>query len=232
MTNRELYNKLMRNLLRMDYIKCDEIPNIDLYMDQVTTFMDEHLSSQKRYEADKILTKTMINNYAKNHLLPSPDKKKYSKDHILLLIFIYYFKSYLSINDIQTILEPITESFFGKDGKMGMEEIYKEVFSYEEGSMRSLLKDLNGSFRMAMESFEDAPEEERGYLQRFTFICLLSFDIYLKKQMVEQMIDEMRDEKKEQHEDEMTKKEAKKAKKEAKREENKEDVHSSENEEI
>ena len=47
----------------------DDIPNIDLYMDQVTTFMEKELASSKRHEDDKILTKTMINNYAKNNLL-------------------------------------------------------------------------------------------------------------------------------------------------------------------
>ena len=56
-------------------ISASELPNIDLYMDQVTTFMDEHLEHSKRYPEDKILTKTMINNYAKNRLLPPPEKK-------------------------------------------------------------------------------------------------------------------------------------------------------------
>ena len=60
----------------LDYVKPEQIPNIDLYMDQVTTFMDEHLEKAKRYPEDKILTKTMINNYAKNNLLPPPVKKK------------------------------------------------------------------------------------------------------------------------------------------------------------
>ncbi len=58
---------------------------------------------------DKILTKTMINNYAKNNLLPPPVKKKYSKEHLLVMIFIYYFKNFLSIKDIETMLTPITE---------------------------------------------------------------------------------------------------------------------------
>ena len=62
--------------------------------------MDEQLEACKRYEDDKILTKTMINNYAKNNLLPAPEKKKYSKEHVLTLLFIYYFKNLLSINDI------------------------------------------------------------------------------------------------------------------------------------
>ena len=91
-TNAEYVRQLIENLQQLDFIQPDEIPNIDLYIDQVTTFMDEHLKQEKRFEDDKILTKTMINNYTKNHLLPPPEKKKYSKEHMLLLIFIYYFK--------------------------------------------------------------------------------------------------------------------------------------------
>ena len=93
----DLLNSILGSLERIEYIKPEDIPNIDLYMDQVTTFMDSRLSSTVRNPGeDKILTKTMINNYAKNDLLPPPVKKKYSKEHVLLLIFIYYYKGILS----------------------------------------------------------------------------------------------------------------------------------------
>ena len=102
----DLLNSILKSLDRIEYIKLEDIPNIDLYMDQVTTFMEEHLRSTVRYPGeDKILTKTMINNYAKNNLLPPPVKKKYSKEHVLLLIFIYYYKGILTINDIQALLK-------------------------------------------------------------------------------------------------------------------------------
>ena len=78
----DILNSILESLSRIDYIHPEDIPNIDLYMDQVTTFMDTQLSSTKRYADDKILTKTMINNYAKNNLLPPPVKKKYSKNHL------------------------------------------------------------------------------------------------------------------------------------------------------
>jgi len=68
----DLLNSILGSLSRIDYIKPEEVPNIPLYMDQVTTFMDAQLASSKRYPEDKILTKTMINNYAKNDLLPPP----------------------------------------------------------------------------------------------------------------------------------------------------------------
>ena len=105
----EFLEMLLKNLQSIGYVKPEDIPNIDLYMDQITTFMDSQLEASKRHEDDKILTKTMINNYAKNDLLPPPEKKKYSKEHVLTLIFIYYLKNILSISDIQSILNPITE---------------------------------------------------------------------------------------------------------------------------
>ena len=136
-----ILNSILSSLERIDYIKPTEIPNIDLYMDQVTTFMEEHLQSSKRYPDDKILTKTMINNYAKNHLLPAPDKKKYSKEHLLLLIYIYYYKSILSIGDIQSLLEPLTQRYFHKDGEMNMQSIYEEVFSLEKEQVEKMQKE-------------------------------------------------------------------------------------------
>ena len=96
----DLLKSILDSLSRIEHIQSDDIPNIDLYMDQVTTFMDQHLRATTRYpDEDKILTKTMINNYSKNALLPPSDKKKYSKDHIILLIYIYYLKNFLSISD-------------------------------------------------------------------------------------------------------------------------------------
>ena len=67
----DLLNSILGSLDRIAYIKSEDIPNIDLYMDQVTTFMESRLRSSTRNPGtDKILTKTMINNYAKNDLLP------------------------------------------------------------------------------------------------------------------------------------------------------------------
>ena len=123
----EYISSLIDNLKKVRYIMPDDIPNIDLYMDQVTTFMDKHLKSSKRYSDDKLLTKTMINNYTKNELLPPPNKKKYTKEHMLLLIFIYYFKNILSISDIQSIFNPLTERYYGGKSDIGLEEIYKEI---------------------------------------------------------------------------------------------------------
>ena len=188
-TNDERLNDILNRLERLHYVTPDDIPAIDLYMDQVTTFMDTHLASCKRDEEDKILTKTMINNYAKNDLLPPPVKKKYSKEHVLILIFIYYFKNILSIRDIDLLLKPLTEKYFGKDADFDLSSVYEEVCQMEKNRVQSVQDDITALWAQASESYADAPEEDREMLQLFAFICSLSFDVYIKKQIIEKVID-------------------------------------------
>lgn len=189
--NQEFVNSLLQRLAKLNYIKPGDVPNIDLYMDQVTTFMDEHLSDVKRYEDDKILTKTMINNYTKNDLLPPPVKKKYSKEHIYVLTFIYYLKNILSISDIQKLLNPLTDKFFNKEELPDLEYIYSEIYNMEKAQMASLSKDVVERTQVAKEAFLDVEnEEDKDFLQLFSLVGLLSFDVYMKKNIIESLIDD------------------------------------------
>lgn len=172
------------------YIKASMLPDLDLYVDQITTIPDPgHLAKTIRFEDDKIMTKTMINNYTKNHLLPPPDKKKYSRDHILLMIFIYYFKNFLPISDIKTILGPLTDKYFHKDADLNLEAIYTTLFSKEDTFVQEVLENVMKQFHMSADLFPDAPKADQASLREFTFICMLSLDIYLKKQLIEAILD-------------------------------------------
>lgn len=187
----DLLNSILESLSRIDYVKSIDIPNIDLYMDQVTTFMDKQMASSKRYEDDKVLTKTMINNYAKNNLLPSPEKKKYTKEHLLVLTFIYYFKSFLSIKDIEMLLRPVTDRYFHTDSKLNLTHIYDEVCSFEKDRIDTLKEELKAMYASSSEIFSEENEQDREFLQLFSFICTLSFDVYVKKQIIEKLIDSL-----------------------------------------
>ena len=118
-------DKIIESILNdFNSFNIDDIPNIDLYMDQVTTYLNNKFEGSKRNDDDKLLTKTMINNYAKSRLLPPPEKKKYSKDHLILLTMIFYLKNIISINDIDTALSPLIKDYFN-DGNNSLEEIFK-----------------------------------------------------------------------------------------------------------
>ena len=188
---KEFVEEVASRIRSLDYIKIDDIPGIDLYMDQVIKFMDDHFASLKRYAGDKMLTKTMINNYTKNKLLPSPEKKKYGKDHMLLLIFIYYFKNVLSIKDINSILTPLTENFFADSDKdFSLSDIYDEVFEVCKGATTDISRSVLKAFERAKGSFEDEDDEKKKkYLNNFAFIASLCFDVHVKKTIVENMID-------------------------------------------
>ena len=185
----EILKELLSYLEDVDYIKADDIPNIDLYMDQVTTFMESHLRSTKRHEDDKIMTKTMINNYAKNDLLPPPEKKKYNKEHMMFLIFIYYLKNFLSINDIDRLLKPLRDNYFGdKDNNVSIEDIYTATFSEAKKIFPKFKKDLENYVRISDE-FSKELSSDSDYLSFLGFVCMLSADVYIKKQLIERLLD-------------------------------------------
>ncbi|MBR5474777.1 MAG: DUF1836 domain-containing protein [Lachnospiraceae bacterium] len=189
-SNKELLREYIEHISKMQVVHASELPSIQLYMDQVTTFMNERLEAHKRYDDDKIMTKTMINNYAKNDLLPSPEKKKYSKDHMILLLFIYYFKNILSITDIQSLLTPITDEYFQAKEGMDLTELYESITTLRSSANREMLEDLVRQMDRSSSLFPD--EENREELQRFAFICMISYDVYMKKMLLERMIDEIR----------------------------------------
>ena len=183
MREKEKYNReildLIRSMQNIDFITPEDIPNIDLYMDQVTTFMDEHLVS------------SIINNYTKNNLLPPPNKKKYSKEHMLLLIYIYYFKNFLAINDIKDILDPVSNLFFDGNGSKKMDDIYSDIVNLILENMDSQLRDIIRKSNKSNKLYSElSDEDEKKTLSKFAFICMLSFDVWVKKTIIENLVDD------------------------------------------
>ena len=123
----------------------------------------------------------MINNYSKNDLLPPPVKKKYSSDHLYVLTFIYYLKNILSISDIQKLINPLTDNFFESDDIPDMEKIYSEIYDMCKSQVSNLSRDVINKTNMAKESFSYVEDpEEKNFLELFSLVSLLSFDVYLK----------------------------------------------------
>ena len=188
---REILREVMEKFTTVSYIAPDDVPEIPLYMDQITTFMETKLEACKRYPEDKILTKTMINNYTKNKLIPPPDKKKYSKEHLFLLIYVYYLKDFLSISDIKALLQPLEDSHFQSDEGLTMQAIYHEVFDLVKGQANYMARDLLRRWKAADKAFPETDGETAEDLHLFAFVCLLSFDVYVKKKMIETVVDAM-----------------------------------------
>ena len=189
----ELKRKI-RSKLRLEYIRPEEIPEIELYMDQVTRYMEQQLGANRRNEEDKVLTRTMINNYTRNHLMSAPDRKRYSRAHIVQLIYIYYLKNVLAINDIRKILEPLQEQ---KPLDQRMMEIYQDIYELEKPQYFNIEASTVKAASLVDKKF--SPEKD-PYLNKMAFIYLLAYDMFSKKRLIEKLIDEMDEEKREEKE--------------------------------
>jgi hypothetical protein len=123
--------ELADDVLEWNLVRLKDIPRIPLYMEQVTSFFDDALSGARRNDDDKILTKTMINNYTKEGTLPRPNGKKYSREHMIRLMYIFMLKQVLSLQDIRQMFDLLQmdksiESMYGT--YLEMVDEYKEQY--------------------------------------------------------------------------------------------------------
>lgn len=189
----DFMNDLLKDIRDFDRVKSDDIPNIDLYMDQVTTFMDDHLGLFKRSDTDKVLTKTMINNYSKYDLLPPTVKKKYTNDHIIMMLFIYYLKPILSITDIKELLLPIRKMFINGDlpnGFDGLKDFHDRLVENESANYQVFEDRMQETIKIAKDMFKDVEDEDKQeLLSIFATSYLFTIQASAQKHMISQLID-------------------------------------------
>ena len=154
-------------------INLDDFPEIDLYMDQVMQLFESKLSYTKRNNDDKVLTKTMINNYAKANLLMKIRNKKYTKDHLILMGLIYNLKGGLSLTDIKTMFTPIIEAFDNNEQeKYPLYDVYQSFLDAYDFN----LDDLNNSSHKISENIKklvDSNESLGDFEEKFLLVFLL-----------------------------------------------------------
>ena len=146
----------------------EELPNVDLYMDQILTFINSSLSEYINFSEDedknKILTKTMINNYVKNNILEPPVKKKYSKAQCAKLFVICILKQVFSMNEISSLINIALES-------TDISHAYNSFCSLFEEAVISI-------FEKKEFSKVDASNENRYLLKAVLLSC--SYKIYVQ----------------------------------------------------
>lgn len=188
--NKDDLAKLISDMSLLDDIQPSEIPDIDLYMDQVTTFFNDRLGHLKRDEKDKILTKTMINNYTKAGILMPPKNKKYSKRHIILLILIYYLKQIISINDIKTIIGPILNNInTEEDDIIPLEDIYSTLIEIKHREFENYRNVFDEKFNLIKDKTSNLDGENKELAELFLTVLILIAQADAQKRLAEKIID-------------------------------------------
>lgn len=188
-STKETLLKLLSETTSYEEIKLSDIPWVDLYMDQVTTFFDEKLKDFKRDDEDKILTKTMINNYAKAKLLNPVKGKKYSKDQMVLLSLIYNLKQVLSINDISSVLYPILKNLDSKDKTVYLEQIYTENLDISRLQADEFNSWFNEKIDFLSNKLDSSEAENKEVKLLILTVLMLINSANTQKRMAEKIID-------------------------------------------
>ena len=180
--------EILNSLHLESNIKLDEIPEIDLYMDQVIQLFESKLSEQKRKEDEKILTKTMINNYAKGKLLLPIKNKKYSKEHIILMSLIYNLKGALSINDIKLSLDKIINK--SEEENYPLRELYSCFLEECVNDENNFREDVINKIENINNKIDENKVLNSEFEKRFLLLCSLVNMSNMYRRMSEKLIDE------------------------------------------
>lgn len=187
--NKESLDKLVEEIIGTKDVTLMEIPCVDLYMDQVTTFFNEKLGSLKRNEEDKILTKTMINNYTKGKVLMPAKNKKYTNEHMILLMLIYNLKQTISINDINTVFNSIIDIKDLEGTSLSLEDLYNNFLDIKEDQNRTFACDMEKDSEFIKGRIKEMGKKDGELIELILMVLLLINKANLQKRMAEKLID-------------------------------------------
>lgn len=172
---------LLDQIIEQGDIEISDIPNIDLYMDQVITIFENALGSSKRYPEDKLLTKTMINNYTKDKILMPAINKKYTSEHILQMALIYHLKQTLSIADIKSLFQDSLHH-----DEVNVQEVYQEFVDLKKHQSK-LINEQVQEAELGVSNTEHHPKEKT-----LLTILILIHHANTYKRLAEKMIDQLK----------------------------------------
>ena len=178
---------LLKELAKPHRILLEDIPKIDLYIDQVIQLFEESFADAKRNDDEKILTKTMINNYAKGKLFYPIHNKKYSRNHVMLISLIYQMKSALSINDVKQVLHGINEK--AVQSELNLEPFYESFLRLQQRNAGDFARELDNQVEHAEEVMASLPETQE--FEQVLLIASLVHKSNLYRRAAEKLVDEM-----------------------------------------
>ncbi|NLP30347.1 MAG: DUF1836 domain-containing protein [Clostridiales bacterium] len=171
------YKEIISAAVNDSDIFLSDIPEIDLYIDQIISLIEDKYKDNKRSPKDKLLTKTMINNYSKEGIIKPIKGKKYSRAHIIQMLMIYSMKNTLTIKEIKEVFD---SGNFDKDSLI---KCYVD-FIEDKSKIREMTKEMVTSF---MEEADIDLEEDSDKL--FALLGITAMSSYMKN-IAQRIVDE------------------------------------------
>ncbi|RID81985.1 DUF1836 domain-containing protein [Peribacillus asahii] len=180
---------ILNQLELESHISLNDIPEIDLYMDQVIQLFENKFNGTKRNEEEKVLTKTMVNNYAKGKLFFPIKNKKYSKEHLILISLIYQLKGVLSINDIKELLEGLNRKVVEEEFRL--DDFYNSVLTVNTKNVENFYEEIKEHIKDVKEEMQALEDRDQSYLEQVLLIASLVQMSNVYRRTAEKLVDEI-----------------------------------------
>lgn len=186
----EEFLKQQLNLIKKGgMINVDAMPDMDLYIDQAEGFFGKFLDKLDEGLADKYVTKSMINNYAKKGLIARPNGKKYTREHMVMIAMVIYFRSIFKMEDISKIMKPLIDSYNSEfDDTISPEVIYDIAETVVEKSRSEFFGGLDDSVSVIKRSIEDTDLEDDERMEVLILILTLSIRAGVEKYLASRLM--------------------------------------------
>lgn len=187
----EFVKQTVEEFVKGGVIAGNDFPDMELYMDQAVLFINKHLNVYKKEAKDQVMTKTMVANYSKHHLIPRPQSKKYTKDHLILLTLIFYLKGTFQMEEIQTLMEPLVDNYNSEfDEKFDFLMIYENILNLYHQEQKNLLSEVTDDIDRIKKNLDDAEIADDDTTELFMLIANLAMKANAQKFLAQKLMNE------------------------------------------
>ncbi len=179
----------LEKLKKAGLITTDELPDMDLYIDQVSSVFQKFLDKLDGGLADKYVTKPMINNYAKRGLIARPEGKRYSRDHMVMIAMVIYLRSIFKMEDISKIMKPLIESYNSEfDEAISPEVVYSLAQEATEKNRLEFFSGIDDSVSVIKKNIEDTDIADDQRMEVLVLILTLAMRAEMEKYLAERLM--------------------------------------------
>ncbi|MDR0853988.1 MAG: DUF1836 domain-containing protein [Clostridiales Family XIII bacterium] len=161
--------------LKEAVIEPEDFPNVELYADQAAQFISDKLGI---YGKDPLLTKSMIANYVKNDLLPSPEGRKYDKSQLVMMELILCLKTTFQMNDIKAIMKPFVENYESEfEDKIDFVKIYETFLPDFKEQRKKIADGILADMENIKERYRDLEPDADDATELFLLFMSISMKV-------------------------------------------------------
>lgn len=186
----EFVNVQLKKLKESGIVDHRKMPEIDLYIDQVEAFFRNETKDLDSETVKRFLTKGMINNYAKQDMIPRPDGKKYTADHMMMIVMVAYLKGIFKMDEIKYLMKPLVDNYNSDfDENIDPEIVYKTACATNAGFAEYMANEIDDNITIIKKLFQEHELDDDERMEAFTLILSLAMRADMEKYIAARLME-------------------------------------------